>query len=66
MLLRWERRGADTATSAPNLVEITLTPANGGTKVEVEFSGLSAEDAALYPSLWERHLDRIAAALSGA
>ena len=65
MLLRWERKGAGTATSATNLIEITLTPANGGTKVGVEFSGLSAEDAAFYPSLWERHLDRIAVALSG-
>ena len=39
MLLRWERGGAETATSAPNIIEITLTPANGGTKVRVESSG---------------------------
>ena len=64
MLLKWERRGADPATSAPTLIEITLTPGNSGTKVEVQFSGLSAEDATFYPPLWERHL-RIAAARSG-
>ena len=66
MLLRWDRQGTDTATSAPTFIEITLTPTNAGTKVEVEFSGLSTEDAAFYPQLWGRHLDRIAAALSGA
>ena len=65
MLLRWDRQGTDTATLAPTFIEITLTPTDGGTKVEVEFSGLSAEDAAFYPQLWKRHLDRIAAALSG-
>jgi hypothetical protein len=34
--------------------------------VRVEFSGLSAEDAAFYTQLWARHLDRIATALAGA
>ena len=29
-------------------------------------SRLSAEDAAFYPRLWARHLDRIAAALASA
>ncbi len=66
MLLRWDRQGTDTATSAPTFIEITLTPTGGGTDVQVQFSGLSAEDAAFYPQLWERHLDRIAAALAGA
>ena len=66
MLLRWDRQGTDTATSASIFIEITLTPTKVGTSVKVEFSGLSAEDAAFYPQLWERHLDRIAAALSGA
>ena len=66
MLLRWNRQRTDSATSEPAFIEITLTPTDGGTKVEVEFSGLSAEDAAFYPQLWERHLDRIAAALAGA
>jgi hypothetical protein len=31
----------------------------------MQFSGLHAEAAALYAQLWERHLDRIAAAFSG-
>ena len=66
MLLRWDRQRADTATWEPTFIEITLTPADGGTTVEVEFSGLSDEDAAFYPQLWERHLARIAATLAGA
>ena len=64
MLLRWGRQGTDTATSAPTFVEITLIPTGNGKNVRVQFSGLSAEDAALYPQLWERHLDRIATALA--
>jgi len=66
MLLRWDRQGTDTATSSPAIIEITLTPTGVGTNVSVQFSGLSAEDAAFYPQLWASHLDRIAAALSGA
>ena len=66
MLLRWDRQGTDTATPTPTFIEITLTPTGDGTNVKVEFSGLSAEDAAFYPQLWARHLDRIASALAGA
>ena len=65
MLLRWDRQGTDTATPAPTFIEITLTPMGDGTDVRVQFSGSSAEDAAFYPQLWARHLDRIAFALAG-
>ena len=60
MLLRWDRQGTDAATLTPIFTEITLTPTDEGTTVRVDFSGLSAEDAAFYPQLWARHLDRIA------
>ena len=66
MLLRWDRQGSDTATLTPTFIEITLTPTGDDTNVRVEFSGLSGEDAAFYPQLWARHLDRIAAALASA
>ena len=66
MLLRWDRQGTDTATPTPALIEITLTPTGVGTNVSVQFSGLSAADAAFYPQLWARHLERIATALAGA
>ncbi len=66
MLLRWDRQGADTATPAPTLIEITFTPTGDGTNVRVQFSGLSSEDATFYPQLWARHLDRIAASFAGA
>ena len=66
MLLSWDRQGTDTATPTPTFIEITLTQAVDGTGVRVEFSGLSAEDAAFYRQLWARHLDRIATSLAGA
>jgi uncharacterized protein YndB with AHSA1/START domain len=66
LVIEWEPQGTDTATPTPASVEITLTPTGDGTKVAVQLSGLSAEDAAFYRQLWVRHLDRIAAALAGA
>jgi hypothetical protein len=48
--------------AAPAFIEITLTSAGDGTNVEIQFSGLSEEDDAFYGQLWERYLDRIAAA----
>ena len=67
MLIEWDRQGTDKATPTPALIEITLTPTGDGTTVvEVQLSGLSAEDAAFYRQLWARHLDRIAAAFAGA
>ena len=66
MLLRWDRQGTETATPTSTFIEITLTPTGNGTNVTVQFSGLSAADAAFYPQLWARHLDRIATALAGA
>ena len=66
LLLRWDRQGADIATPTPTFIEITLIPTSDGTNVRVQFSGLSAEDAAFYPQLWARYLDRIAAAFPGA
>ena len=62
----WDLQGTETATPTPTFIEITLTPTGDGTIVRVQFSGLSAEDAAFYPQLWARHLDRIAAALASA
>ena len=55
MLLRWDRQGTDTPTLTPTFIEITLTPTGDDTHVKVQFSGLSAEDAAFYPQLWARH-----------
>ena len=65
MLLRWDRQGTEAATPTPTFIEITLTPTGDGTSVTVQFSGLSAEDAAFYRQLWARHLARIASALAG-
>ena len=66
MLLRWDRKGTDTAAPPPAFIEITLTPTGDGTNVRAQFSGLRADDTAFYPQLWARHLDRIASALAGA
>ena len=66
MLLRCDRQGIDTATETPTSIEIALTPTSEGTNVRADFSDRSAEDAAFYPQLWERHLDQIATILAGA
>jgi uncharacterized protein YndB with AHSA1/START domain len=66
LVLGWDRQGTDNATPTPAFVEITLTPKGDVTNVNVQLSGLSEEDTAFYLPLWERQLDRIAAALVGA
>ncbi|MGP0029776.1 MAG: SRPBCC family protein [Acidimicrobiales bacterium] len=66
MLLSWDRQGADTGTPTATFIEITLTPTGDGTSVKVQFFDLSAADAAIYPQMWARHLDRIATALASA
>ncbi len=67
LVIGWDRQGTDKATPTLALIEITFTPTGDGTTVvEVQLSGLSAEDAAFYPQLLERYLDRTAAAFAGA
>jgi hypothetical protein len=66
MLTERDRQGTGKATPALALM-ITFTPTgDGATVAEVQLPGLSAEDAAFYPQLPERYLDRIAAAFAGA
>jgi uncharacterized protein YndB with AHSA1/START domain len=65
LVMEWNRQGPDNSTPTPALIEITLTPTGDSTTVRVQFSGLNAEEDALYPQLWTRHLDRIAAAFAG-
>jgi uncharacterized protein YndB with AHSA1/START domain len=66
LVMEWDRHGTDNETRTPALIEITLTPTGASTTARVQFSALSAEDAAFYRQLWARHLDRSAAAFAGA
>ena len=66
LLIGWDRQGTDHVMPTRALIEITLTSTADGTTVKVQFSGLSAEDTAIYRQLWARHLDQIAVALVGA
>jgi uncharacterized protein YndB with AHSA1/START domain len=66
LVIGWDHQGTDKATPTPAVIEITLTPTGDGTNVKVELSGLSEEETAFYRQLWERQLDRIAAASAGA
>ena len=67
LVIGWDHERTDKATPTLALIEITLTPTGDDTTVvEVQLSGLSAEDAAFYPQLLERYLDRTAAAFAGA
>lgn len=67
MLTERDRQRTGKATPALALIEITFTPTgDDATVAEVQLPGLRAEDAAFYPQLPERYLDRIAAAFAGA
>ncbi len=66
LLIEWDRQPTNNTAPAPALIEFTFTPTGGQTEVEVQLSGLSAEDAEFYPQLFARYLDRINAALAGA
>jgi uncharacterized protein YndB with AHSA1/START domain len=65
LVIKWDHQGTDNATPTPALIEITLNPAGDLTTVEVQLSGLGAEDADFYVELVMRHLDRIAASFAG-
>jgi uncharacterized protein YndB with AHSA1/START domain len=62
LVIEWDRPATGKPTSAPTCIEITLTRTGNGTTVKVQWSGLSAAEAAFHQRLWARHLDRIAAA----
>ena len=62
LVIEWDRPGIDNTAPAPALIEFTFTPTGHETSVEVQLSGLSAEDAEYYPPLFARYLDRINAA----
>ena len=64
MVVGWDHQATADATPTPSCAEITLIPTDNGTTVKVEVSGLNAADAVRHQQLWERHLDRIAAALA--
>jgi hypothetical protein len=61
-----DRQGTDKPTPTPTCIEITLTPTGNGTTVKVQWSGLSAAEAAFHQKLWALHLDRIAGAFARA
>lgn len=65
LLIEWDRQGADNATATPAFVEFTFTQTGDETAVEIQLSGLNADDAEFYPQLLERYLDRIKAAFPG-
>ena len=52
LVIGWDRQGTGTATPAPALAEITLTPAGDGTNVKVQLSGLSAEVTCWHGVAW--------------
>jgi hypothetical protein len=55
----------DNAAATPAFIEFTFIPTGDDTEVEIQLSGLNADDAEFYPQLLERYLDRIKAAFPG-
>ena len=66
LLIEWDRQTTNNTAPTPAFIEFTFTPTGDQTEVEVQLSGLSAEEAEFYPQLFARYLDRIKAAFPGA
>ena len=52
MLIEWDRPGTDNTTPTPTFIEFTFTPTGDETTMQVQLTGLSREDAALYLQLF--------------
>jgi uncharacterized protein YndB with AHSA1/START domain len=65
LVIGWGRQGTGTATPAPASLR-SRSPPRVTAQMWRSSSGLSAEEDASYGQLWERYLDRIAAAFAGA
>jgi uncharacterized protein YndB with AHSA1/START domain len=60
---RWERE--DRAHDEPGVVEVTLTPDEGGTRLRLVHRGVAAQLRERSAAGWAHYLDRLAAVSSG-
>jgi uncharacterized protein YndB with AHSA1/START domain len=65
LLISWGHAGSDRLPPGASTVEVRLTPAAGGTDVEIVHRDLPEPDAAGHARGWRHFLDRLAIAGAG-
>jgi uncharacterized protein YndB with AHSA1/START domain len=65
LLISWGHAGSDRLPPGASTVEVRLTPAGGGTRVEIEHRDLPADTRAAFGRGWPHFLGRLAIAAAG-
>jgi uncharacterized protein YndB with AHSA1/START domain len=65
LVISWGHAGSERLPPGSSTVEITLTPRDGGTLVEIVHRGLPAPEAEAHARGWPHFLDRLAIAATG-
>jgi uncharacterized protein YndB with AHSA1/START domain len=65
LLISWGHAGSDRLPPGASTVEVRLTPAGGGTRVEIEHRDLPADTRAAFGRGWPHFLGRLAIATAG-
>jgi uncharacterized protein YndB with AHSA1/START domain len=65
VVFTWKWEAKDRAGNEPGVVEVTLTPDEGGTRLRLVHRGLAAEVRERSAAGWAHYLDRLAAVASG-
>jgi uncharacterized protein YndB with AHSA1/START domain len=65
LLISWGHAGSDRLPPGASTVEVTLTPARGGTLVQIVHRDLPEEQAASFARGWPHFLDRLAVTAAG-
>jgi uncharacterized protein YndB with AHSA1/START domain len=65
LLISWGHAGSDRLPPGASTVEVRLTPAGGGTRVEIEHRDLPADMRAAFGRGWPHFLERLAIAAAG-
>ena len=65
LLISWGHAGSDRLPPGASTVEVRLTPAGGGTRVEIEHRDLPADMGAAFGRGWPHFLQRLAIAAAG-
>jgi uncharacterized protein YndB with AHSA1/START domain len=65
LLISWGHAGSDRLPPGASTVEVRLTPAGGGTRVEIEHRDLPADVRAGFGRGWPHFLGRLAIAAAG-